>query len=96
MADPPPASGGAKAGATAASSPARQDPLHRSGLVFAGANRPAANRADDGYLRAAGARSTLLSLWEVDDGHTRSFLERFYSLLKAGKGRADALLQTQR
>jgi CHAT domain-containing protein len=32
----------------------------------------------------------------VDDGHTRSFLERFYSLLKASKGRADALLQTQR
>jgi CHAT domain-containing protein len=137
LADPPPASGGAKAGAAAASSPARQDPLQRSGLVFAGANRPAANRADDGYLTAAeatamdlegtelvtlsacetglggvrsgegvyglqrslavaGARSTLLSLWKVDDGHTRSFLERYYSLLKAGKGRADALLQTQR
>ena len=137
LADPPPASGGAKAGAATASSPARQDPLQRSGLVFAGANRPAANRADDGYLTAAeatamdlegtelvtlsacetglggvrsgegvyglqrslavaGARSTLLSLWKVDDGHTRSFLERYYSLLKAGKGRADALLQTQR
>jgi CHAT domain-containing protein len=137
LADPPPASGGAKAGAAAASSPARQDPLQRSGLVFAGANRAAANRADDGYLTAAeatamdlegtelvtlsacetglggvrsgegvyglqrslavaGARSTLLSLWKVDDGHTRSFLERYYSLLKAGKGRADALLQTQR
>ena len=137
LADPPPASGGAKAGAATASRPARQDPLQRSGLVFAGANRPAANRADDGYLTAAeatamdlegtelvtlsacetglggvrsgegvyglqrslavaGARSTLLSLWKVDDGHTRSFLERYYSLLKAGKGRADALLQTQR
>lgn len=32
----------------------------------------------------------------MDDGHTRCFLERFYSLLKASKGRADALLQTQR
>jgi CHAT domain-containing protein len=42
----------------------------------------------------AGARSSLLSLWKVDDGHARSFLERYYSLLKAGKGRADALLQT--
>lgn len=42
----------------------------------------------------AGARSSLLSLWKVDEGHTRSFLERYYSLLKAGKGRADALLQT--
>ena len=137
LADPPPASDRAAAGSSAASSPARQDPLQRSGLVFAGANRPAADRADDGYLTAAeatamdlegtelvtlsacetglggvrigegvyglqrslavaGARSTLLSLWKVDDGHTRSFLERYYSLLKAGKGRADALLQTQR
>jgi hypothetical protein len=59
--DQAPTSGGAKAGATAASSPAGQDPLHRSGLVFAGANRPAANRADDSYLTAAGARSTLHS-----------------------------------
>jgi CHAT domain-containing protein len=42
----------------------------------------------------AGARSSLLSLWKVDEGHARSFLERYYSLLKAGKGRADALLQT--
>ena len=47
-------------------------------------------------LAVAGARSTLLSLWKVDDGNTRSFLERYYCLLKAGKGRADALLQTQR
>jgi CHAT domain-containing protein len=116
--------------------PAWQDPLHRSGLVFAGANRPAANPSDDGYLTAAvatamdlegtelvtlstcetglggvrsgegvyglqrslavaGACSSLLSLWKVDEGHTRSFLERYYSLLMAGKGRADALLQTQ-
>jgi len=96
LADPPPASGGAKAGAAAASRPARKDSSHRSGLVFAGAKRPAAARADDGYLTATGARSTLLSLWKVADGHTRSFLERYYSLLKAGKGRADALLESQR
>jgi len=96
LAEPPPASGGAKAGAAAASSLAGQDPLHRSGLVFVGANRPAADRADDGYLAVAGARSTLLSLWKVDDGHTRSFLGRYYSRLKTSKGRADALLQIQR
>jgi hypothetical protein len=53
-----------------------------------------ANRVDDSYLSVAGARSSLLSLWKVDEGHARSFLERNYSLLKAGKGRADALLQT--
>ncbi len=47
LVDPAPASGGAKAGATAATSPAGQDPLQRSGLVFAGAKRPATNRADD-------------------------------------------------
>ncbi len=112
------------------------DPLQRSGLVFAGANQPEADPADDGYLTAAeatgmdldgtelvtlsacetgqgdvrsgegvyglqrslavaGARSTLLSLWKVDDGLIVRFMERFYSRLKAGEGRADALRNTQ-
>ena len=116
-------------------SPVTDDPLQRSGLVFAGANRPTANPADDGYLTAAeasamdlegtelvtlsacetgrggrsgegvyglqhslavaGARSTLLSLWKVDDAATAKFMAHFYALLKAGVGRADALRQTQ-
>jgi CHAT domain-containing protein len=46
-------------------------------------------------LAVAGARSTLLSLWKVDDGLTVSFMERYYSRLKAGEGRADALRNTQ-
>ncbi len=129
-------SGGAAPEGTAAATPAREDPLQRSGLVFAGANRPEANPSDDGYLTAAeatamdlegtelvtlsacetglggvrsgegvyglqrslavaGARSTLLSLWKVDDALTATFMERYYKRLKAGEGRADALRDTQ-
>jgi CHAT domain-containing protein len=144
LADQAPASGtatGARSGGTpsegtAPAAPSREDPLQRSGLVFAGANRPDANPSDDGYLTAAeatamdlegtelvtlsacetglggvqsgegvyglqrslavaGARSTLLSLWKVDDGMTATFMDRYYNRLKAGQGRADALRDTQ-
>jgi CHAT domain-containing protein/tetratricopeptide (TPR) repeat protein len=129
-------SGGATSDGAAPATPAREDPLQRSGLVFAGANRPDANPSDDGYLTAAeatamdlegtelvtlsacetglggvqsgegvyglqrslavaGARSTLLSLWKVDDGMTVAFMDRYYNRLKAGEGRADALRNTQ-
>jgi CHAT domain-containing protein/tetratricopeptide (TPR) repeat protein len=112
------------------------DPLQRSGLVFAGANNPGADPVDDGYLTAAeaiamglegtelvtlsacetglggfhsgegvyglqrslavaGARSSLLSLWKVDDDMTATFMVHYYNLLKAGEGRADALRKTQ-
>ena len=46
-------------------------------------------------LAVAGARSTLLSLWKVDDYLTVAFMERYYKRLKAGEGRADALRNTQ-
>jgi CHAT domain-containing protein len=46
-------------------------------------------------LSVAGARSTLLSLWKVDDDATAFFMERYYSLLKQGKGRMEALLAVQ-
>jgi tetratricopeptide (TPR) repeat protein/CHAT domain-containing protein len=144
LADQAPASGtatGARSGdapseGTAPATPSREDPLQRSGLVFAGANQPDANPSDDGYLTAAeatamdlegtelvtlsacetgmggvqsgegvyglqrslavaGARSTLLSLWKVDDGLTATFMDRYYNRLKAGQGRADALRHTQ-
>ena len=113
-----------------------EDPLQRSGLVFAGANHPDANPVDDGYLTAAeatamdlegtelvtlsacqtalgglrrgegvyglqrslavaGARSTLLSLWKVDDTLSVTFMEEYYKRLIAGEGRADALRNTQ-
>ena len=115
----------------------RENPLLRSGIVFAGANQPDADPADDGYLTAlevarlnwkgtelvvisacesgkgdiqagegvyglkraiavAGARSSLLSLWKVDDRATAAFMESFYNKLKAGTGRADALAATQK
>jgi CHAT domain-containing protein len=130
-------SGGAPSEGAAAAAPSREDPLKRSGLVFAGANRPDANPNDDGYLTAAeatamdlegtelvtlsacetglggvrsgegvyglqrslavaGARSTLLSLWKVDDYLTITFMERYYNRLKTGQGRADALRDTQK
>jgi len=47
-------------------------------------------------LAVAGARSTLLSLWKVDDAATAEFMTRFYQRLKAGEGRADALASVQR
>jgi CHAT domain-containing protein len=46
-------------------------------------------------LAVAGARSTLLSLWKVEDIRTATFLTRYYEKLKAGEGRADALRNTQ-
>lgn len=114
----------------------QEDPMLRSGLVFAGANQPDLDPNDDGYLTAAeavnlklkgtelvvlsacstgqgevrtgegvyglqrsltvaGARSTLLSLWKVDDAATAEFMGRFYQRLKAGEGRSDALAAVQ-
>jgi hypothetical protein len=47
-------------------------------------------------LTVAGARSTLLSLWKVDDKATAEFMVRFYKRLKAGEPRSDALAATQK
>ncbi|WP_269607108.1 CHAT domain-containing tetratricopeptide repeat protein [Prochlorococcus marinus] len=47
-------------------------------------------------IAVAGARSSLLSLWKVDDRATASFMKKFYQKLKAGEGRADALAATQK
>jgi CHAT domain-containing protein len=46
-------------------------------------------------IAVAGARSSLLSLWKVDDEATAEFMTRFYSRLKAGQGRAEALAAVQ-
>ena len=47
-------------------------------------------------IAVAGARSSLLSLWKVNDEATAVFMESFYERLKEGEGRADALAATQR
>jgi CHAT domain-containing protein len=44
----------------------------------------------------AGARSILLSLWKVPDEATCTFMVRFYTLLKQGVGRSQALIAVQR
>ncbi len=47
-------------------------------------------------IAVAGARSSLLSLWKVDDEATAAFMESFYGRLKKGVSRADALAATQK
>ena len=47
-------------------------------------------------IAVAGARSSLLSLWEVDDKATEAFMKTFYSKLKEGEGRSNALASTQK
>tara|TARA_B100000212_G_scaffold269557_1_gene208929 strand:- start:2730 stop:3245 length:516 start_codon:yes stop_codon:yes gene_type:complete len=42
-------------------------------------------------IAVAGARSSLLSLWKVDDIATAAFMKSFYEKLKKGEGRANAL-----
>jgi CHAT domain-containing protein len=46
-------------------------------------------------LTVAGARSTLLSLWKVDDGATAAFMAEFYGRLRRGEGRGEALAHSQ-
>ena len=46
-------------------------------------------------LSIAGAGSTVLSLWKVDDQVTVEFMRHFYQRLLAGEGRSDALASTQ-
>ena len=46
-------------------------------------------------IAVSGARSSLLSLWKVDDTATAAFMQSFYQRLKNGDGRAEALTRTQ-
>ena len=46
-------------------------------------------------LSVAGSKSTLLSLWKVDDHSTSDFMKRFYSKLAQGMDKFDALEQVR-
>jgi len=46
-------------------------------------------------LVMAGAETQVMSLWEVDSGHTRELMVAYYERLKAGAGRSEALRQAQ-
>ena len=47
-------------------------------------------------LAVAGARSSILSLWKIDDEATSQFMINFYKRLKSGESRLQALLNTQK
>ncbi|MEM9217136.1 MAG: CHAT domain-containing protein [Cyanobacteria bacterium P01_F01_bin.150] len=59
----------------------------------AGDNRAALGMA--GVAVRSGARSTLATLWPVQDDSTAGLTTTFYQLLRKGAGRADALQQAQ-
>ena len=47
-------------------------------------------------ISVAGAKSSLLSLWKVNDLATAEFMETYYRKLKNGEGKAEALHNTQK
>ncbi len=49
-----------------------------------------------GAFAAAGARSTITTLWQVDDAATKEVMVDFYRALLAGESRAEALQRAQR
>ena len=46
-------------------------------------------------IAVSGAKSSLLSLWNVDDAATAAFMTMFYTKLKQGLTKEDSLLETQ-
>ena len=63
-----------------------------------GAIMPSTGDSIYGLKRAisvAGAKSSLLSLWKVNDDGTAKFMEYFYKKIKEGKGKSEALVETK-
>jgi CHAT domain len=77
--------------------------LSKTGLVVLSACKTQMgklSRGDEieGLTRAflyAGTPAVMSSLWDVDDESTAFFMERFYTHLRKGKGRAEALRNAQ-
>ena len=47
-------------------------------------------------ITVSGAKSNILTLWEIDDAATSVFMKCFYERLKLGDSRAEALFKTQK
>ncbi|MFY8148152.1 MAG: CHAT domain-containing protein [Prochlorococcaceae cyanobacterium] len=62
-----------------------------SGAVQSGEGLYGLQRA----LTVAGARSTLLSLWKVEDAATAEFMQRYYERLREGLAPMEALVKVQ-
>jgi len=114
----------------------RENPLLRSGIALAGANKRHGGNGEDGILTAleaaglnlwgtkivalsacetglgevrngdgvyglrralvlAGAESQLMSLWKVDDAVTKDLMIDYYTHIRAGEGRTEALREVQ-
>jgi len=78
--------------------------LHKTELVVLSACETAVGNNDNivgvsSLSRAfmmAGAKSTIASLWEVEDTSTKEFFEHFYEKVKTYKNYAEVFKQTQR
>ncbi len=76
--------------------------LHADLVVLSGCRTGLGRLSGDGILgltRAflyAGARSVVVSQWDVSDQATAGFMDRFYAQLAAGRGKAAALAHAQR
>jgi CHAT domain-containing protein len=77
--------------------------LHGTGLVVLSACQTAVGEVKTGdgvyglrrAMVIAGAETTVMSLWSVDDDATRELMTLYYRRLKEGQGRSDALRQVQ-
>jgi CHAT domain-containing protein/Tfp pilus assembly protein PilF len=83
--------------------PELEPQLHGASLVTLSACETALGRETEGLeisglseqFRQAGVRSVIASLWKVSDLSTKALMTEFYSQVKAGRSRANALREAQ-